>query len=180
METLSDFDFDVEYMPGAENILSDALSRMYASDAPGTVRAPSEYTQYDEDYPQSELAANGITMPVLPETAPDGRKSTKSKANQPEKPAGADSADKLYIRLPARSGTSKQSQKLSTSTSVATDENQASEDGGFSLEGKGDEQLVMCGPGLGLTGSAFAGSGLKKWQAWPKPKNQARLGPARA
>lgn len=144
METLSDFDFDVEYVPGA-----------------GTVRAPSEYTQYDEDYPQSELAANGITMPVLVgleasavrtrsggrvtqlETAPDGRKSAKSKANQPEKPAGADSADKLYIRLPARSGTSKQSQKLSTSTSVATDENRASEDGGFSLEGEGDEQPLL-------------------------------------
>jgi hypothetical protein len=43
MEAMGDFSFDVIYIEGAENILADALSRIYANDAPGTVRAPTEY-----------------------------------------------------------------------------------------------------------------------------------------
>jgi hypothetical protein len=41
------FDFEVHYVPGTENILSDALLRIYSNEAPGTVRTPSEYTEYD-------------------------------------------------------------------------------------------------------------------------------------
>lgn len=47
LEKISSFDFKVEYIPGDQNILADALSRMYASDAPGTERARSEYTYHD-------------------------------------------------------------------------------------------------------------------------------------
>ncbi|KAK0188322.1 hypothetical protein F5146DRAFT_1202418 [Armillaria mellea] len=78
-----------------------------------------------------------------PEMAADGHKSVKLRAKQPEKSAGADHVDKLYIRLPARSGTFKHSQKLSTSSSVTAGENRATEDGGFSLEGEGDEQPML-------------------------------------
>lgn len=55
LEQLSMFNFEVIYVPGTENILSDALSRIYSNDAPGTVRAASEYTEYDEP-------ENGTTM----------------------------------------------------------------------------------------------------------------------
>lgn len=64
MEKLGEFDFTVEYLPGAHNILPDALSRMYDFDAPGTVRATSEYVANDEDTPP--LDASGlVSMPVL-------------------------------------------------------------------------------------------------------------------
>ncbi|KAH0578939.1 hypothetical protein H2248_003122 [Termitomyces sp. 'cryptogamus'] len=42
------FNFEVIYVPGSENILSDTLSRIYSNDAPGTIRAGSEYTQFDD------------------------------------------------------------------------------------------------------------------------------------
>ena len=43
LEALSEFDFEVEYIPGETNILADALSCIYAEDCPGVVRAPSEF-----------------------------------------------------------------------------------------------------------------------------------------
>ena len=42
-------------MPGVVNVLPDALSRVYSNDAPGTVRAPSEYVQMVEDKVGSSL-----------------------------------------------------------------------------------------------------------------------------
>jgi hypothetical protein len=64
MEKLSQFDFEIEYVPGSENILSDALSRLYSNETTGTVRSRSEYTYHDvvdEDGPQ----APDVTRPVL-------------------------------------------------------------------------------------------------------------------
>jgi len=64
--TISEFDFEVQYIAGAENILPDALSRMYAFNAPGTERSPSEYTEFDTD-----IDDNGnrplplVSMPLL-------------------------------------------------------------------------------------------------------------------
>ncbi|THG94498.1 hypothetical protein EW026_g6987 [Hermanssonia centrifuga] len=79
IEKISEFNFTVEYLPGLENILPDALSRMYSNDAPGTVRAASEYTIFDddEDLPL-RLASFAITVPVL--TSTEGR---ASQANRP-------------------------------------------------------------------------------------------------
>ncbi len=53
IEKISEFHFSVEYIPGLENVLPNALSQLYTNDAPGTVRAASEYTAYnnDEDLP---------------------------------------------------------------------------------------------------------------------------------
>lgn len=47
LEKLAEFDFDVKYVPGVDNVLPDALSRMYEFDEPGTIRAPSEYLHHD-------------------------------------------------------------------------------------------------------------------------------------
>ena len=47
MEKIAIFPFEVQYVPGSENVLADALSRMYSHDSPTTVRQPSEYTYHD-------------------------------------------------------------------------------------------------------------------------------------
>lgn len=41
LEALSEFNFEITYIPGEKNILADALSRMYSNKAPGTVRSMS-------------------------------------------------------------------------------------------------------------------------------------------
>ncbi|PIL30265.1 hypothetical protein GSI_07443 [Ganoderma sinense ZZ0214-1] len=65
LERISEFDFTIEYVPGVENVLADALSRIYAHDRPGTVRAPSEYTQFDEEGDFSTvLQSFAISAPV--------------------------------------------------------------------------------------------------------------------
>jgi hypothetical protein len=63
MEKLSEFDFEVIYVPGEQNTLADALSRMYSDDRPGTVRAPSEYTL--SDGPMSSIPVSMVSMPLL-------------------------------------------------------------------------------------------------------------------
>lgn len=69
IEKISEFNFHVEYIPGEDNDLPDALSRMYSNDLPGTVRAASEYTIFDddEDLPL-RLASFAISIPVLVST----------------------------------------------------------------------------------------------------------------
>lgn len=64
MEKLGEFDFTVEYLPGEHNVLPDALSRMYDFDAPGTVRAVSEYVTHDDCAPTTD-ASELVSMPVL-------------------------------------------------------------------------------------------------------------------
>ncbi|OCH84408.1 hypothetical protein OBBRIDRAFT_701862, partial [Obba rivulosa] len=49
LEKISEYDFEVQYIPGIENVLADALSRIYTADSPGTVYAPSEYVAHDND-----------------------------------------------------------------------------------------------------------------------------------
>ena len=68
MEKIGEFDFDVIYVPGAENILSDALSRIYSNDAKGTVRASEEYTAHDDT---QRPTSTSVSAPVLvgPEAA---------------------------------------------------------------------------------------------------------------
>jgi hypothetical protein len=44
---MSEFDFDVMYIPGKLNTVADALSRIYSADEPGTIRAESEFVQHD-------------------------------------------------------------------------------------------------------------------------------------
>jgi len=64
MEKISEFDFEVIYVPGSENILSDALLRLYSYDGPGTVHARSEYTYYDI-IDNDGLELHSVSMPLL-------------------------------------------------------------------------------------------------------------------
>jgi len=62
LEKISSFDFEVVYVPGNENVLADALSRIYSNDAAGTVRAKSEYTYHDVVDDDVEVAED---LPIL-------------------------------------------------------------------------------------------------------------------
>ena len=64
LEKISEFDFHIEYVPGEDNILPDTLSRLYASDAPGTVRTASEYVHL-ADQGLDAATSSLISMPVL-------------------------------------------------------------------------------------------------------------------
>jgi hypothetical protein len=47
LEKISSFVFEVVYIAGSENVVADALSRMYSNDSQGTIRSRSEVTQHD-------------------------------------------------------------------------------------------------------------------------------------
>ncbi|KAJ8457109.1 hypothetical protein ONZ45_g18448 [Pleurotus djamor] len=72
METLNEFDFVPLYIPGEENVLSDALSRLYSNEDAGIERAVSEYTVSDEDSKEKirrvspVLTGNEARMESLP------------------------------------------------------------------------------------------------------------------
>ena len=57
LEKISSFSFEVVYITGSENVVADALSRMYSNDSLGTVRAASEFTYHD--------VLDDDTLPVL-------------------------------------------------------------------------------------------------------------------
>jgi len=62
IEKISSFDFEVVYVPGTENVVADALSRIYSNDVPGTVRAWSEYTYHDVDNEDINIVED---LPIL-------------------------------------------------------------------------------------------------------------------
>ena len=47
LEKISSFTFTVVYIAGSENVVADALSRIYSNDSVGTVRARSEFMYHD-------------------------------------------------------------------------------------------------------------------------------------
>lgn len=63
LEKISSFVFEVVYIAGSENVLADALSRMYSNDSPGTERAPSEFTAFDvTDEEPVELVSDMVLL----------------------------------------------------------------------------------------------------------------------
>ena len=57
LEKISSYTFKVVYIEGSENVVVDALSRLYSNDSSGTVRARSEFTYHD--------VVDDDTLPVL-------------------------------------------------------------------------------------------------------------------
>ena len=65
IDVLSEFDFDIEYIPGEMNTFADALSRIYSNEPLGVNRASSEYVE-DEDELKTYRPRN--KLPVYVET----------------------------------------------------------------------------------------------------------------
>jgi Integrase zinc binding domain/RNase H-like domain found in reverse transcriptase len=65
LEKISSFDFEVVYVLGTENVLANALSRLYSYNSPGTVRAHSEYAYLDVvDNDTSALSTVSRELPI--------------------------------------------------------------------------------------------------------------------
>lgn len=64
LEALSEFDFEITYLPGTDNVLADALSRMYCNEPKGTVRSASEYVSAEEEDSPRGLLLNFVSAPV--------------------------------------------------------------------------------------------------------------------
>lgn len=64
LEDISDFDFEIEYIPGETNVLADALSRMYSDESKGTVRAFSEYVTVEEENAPLRILLSLVTSPL--------------------------------------------------------------------------------------------------------------------
>jgi hypothetical protein len=66
LEKISAFSFEVVYIPGCDNVVADALSRIYSNDSAGTQRSRSEFTYHDiVDDDTSNVVAVAELMPVL-------------------------------------------------------------------------------------------------------------------
>ena len=66
LEKMSTFTFEVTYIPGSENVVADALSRIYSNDSSGTIRARCEFTYHDVvDDDTTQVEHEGETLPVL-------------------------------------------------------------------------------------------------------------------
>ena len=66
LEKISTFTFEVTYIPGSDNVVADALSRIYSNDSSGTIRARSEYTYHDVlDDDTTRVEHAGDSMPML-------------------------------------------------------------------------------------------------------------------
>lgn len=70
LDFMSRFDFKIVYIEGTENILADALSRMYSSEEPGVERARSEYavkkwSDDDKSRHETDPIGRSFTRPML-------------------------------------------------------------------------------------------------------------------
>ena len=68
LEKISSFTFEVVYIAGSENVVADALSRIYSNDSAGTIRASSEFSYHDvsdDDTTHGERLTARDNLPVL-------------------------------------------------------------------------------------------------------------------
>ncbi len=64
IEKLGKFDFEVQYVPGAENVLADALSCLWSNKSLGTVHGRGVYTYHDV-IDNNSIETHGVSMSVL-------------------------------------------------------------------------------------------------------------------
>ena len=103
IEKISSFHFEVVYVPGAENVLADALSRMYSDDSPKTARAKSEYTYHDivNDDMNVQIGDDSAlpTMTSLESAAVIQRQPRKGKEVEPAETGRPETAKEFAARV---------------------------------------------------------------------------------
>lgn len=110
LEKISSFMFEVVYAAGSENILADALSRLYSNDTAGTVRAHSEFTDFDlmDDEPTALVSRmvllSGMEAVVAThrDTGPVGTPGAETGRLETSKEFASQMAGKLVIRGPRK------------------------------------------------------------------------------
>ena len=79
LEKIGSFIFKVQYIAGTDNVLADALSRMYSNDSPGTQRARSEYTSFDSmDEEPEELVGDMVLLAGMEAIVATHRKTARN------------------------------------------------------------------------------------------------------
>jgi len=105
IEKISGFDFEVQYMPGSENVIADALSRMYSNDTPGTVRSKCEYTYFDVVNDDAAVEEN-VSMPILAgieaKVAVQRKPRTPRKKPEPAETGRPETATEFAARVKSR------------------------------------------------------------------------------
>ena len=70
VDVLSDFSFNIRYIPGETNVFADALSRLYSNEPNGIVRAESEYI-HELDVPDIPTSLQSLSRPLITGRAAD-------------------------------------------------------------------------------------------------------------
>ena len=87
LEKISSFMFEVVYVPGSENVVADALSRMYSNDSAGTERVRSENSYHnvsdDDTSSMQDLQLAGIQA-VVATTRPSRNSEPGAESGRPE------------------------------------------------------------------------------------------------
>ena len=75
VEKISSFVFEVVYVAGSENVVADALSRLYSNDTSATARSRTEFTYHDvTDDDTPFFSAEGQSLAGVGAQAPNARK----------------------------------------------------------------------------------------------------------
>jgi hypothetical protein len=90
INVLSDFSFEVKYIPGPSNVFADALSRIYSNKAAGTMRSESEHI-HELNTPSTPTTLQGLTKPI------NAGAEAESKINLQVASTQGDTDDKLVI-----------------------------------------------------------------------------------
>jgi hypothetical protein len=129
LEKISSFIFEVEYAAGSENVLADALSRIYSNDSPGTIRARSEFTEFDAmDEEPMVLVTNSVLLAGMEAVVATHRPSDLgAESGRPEtsKEFAQRMKNKFVLRGPQErtKGGSGSDEPLTTQQSITSDTN---------------------------------------------------------
>ena len=97
LEKISSFVFEVVYAAGSENVLADALSRMYSNDSVGTDRTRSEFTMYDVSDDEADVLQTDMILLAGMDAVVATHRASRSK-NKPGAETGRPETSKEFAQ----------------------------------------------------------------------------------